>query len=478
MKIDVNASTEPSNNTVHGKHRKQEAPASSKTPPPCPPLASKKLRQKQMPATTKTPPPRPPLAVKKRWKQQMLAATKNAAATSATRSQESPEETNAHRQQNVAAMTAARSQESPEETNARRHQDTTATAAARDQESPEATNDRLRQVATATAAARSQESPEATATRLQATAIARRRAGRSKTITPGSPLRRSSRIDQRTQQQANHFENILNTVRKRSDVRAERAEIAPVEPVAQYPCHNGKVSDFARLIAEDSDKLATDYFDGIESHPMILQALLDFMLTMQEHILSYLRCPCCSELKFGMTLKQENNDPKCAPTCETCCSSKKKNFGVSTFIAKNDADPFPKGYPWHLPHLSMLEEMLIARIHAVMKVYTLTGGALGYKGNVMNMEQNIDGVVAAVTLPWKVEEVPLFIARRHNETTPANLPDFKVSQSKMRKWLEHLKTYHPSYRNIIEKRHDDVPGQLEWFERVPIPKKNRVRDNH
>jgi len=53
-----------------------------------------------------------------------------------------------------------------------------------------------------------------------------------------------------------------------------------------------------------------------------------------------------------------------------------------------------------LPQLSNIEEMFIDRVHVVMKVYRLDKGRIGYKGNILNMEQDIQPVmtIAAVSL--------------------------------------------------------------------------------
>lgn len=126
----------------------------------------------------------------------------------------------------------------------------------------------------------------------------------------------------------------------------------------------------------------------------------------------------------------------------------KKNDGVSSFGHENLVDPFPKGFPWHLPKLSMIKEMLIAPVHVVMKCYTLANGQTGYKGHITNYAQSIDAIVAATTLPWKIEEIPLIIAQQHNEKVPANLKHFKVSRSWLQAWLTYLKAEHPSYQHI------------------------------
>eukprot|EP00957_Ditylum_brightwellii_P075895 5768634-Ditylum_brightwellii.AAC.1 len=55
-------------------------------------------------------------------------------------------------------------------------------------------------------------------------------------------------------------------------------------------------------------------------------------------------------------------------------------------------DLYQDGLPHHLPKLSEIKEMLIAYVCPVMKTYRLKGGTIGYKGNVLSIEQDIGGL--------------------------------------------------------------------------------------
>eukprot|EP00957_Ditylum_brightwellii_P070547 5359765-Ditylum_brightwellii.AAC.1 len=43
----------------------------------------------------------------------------------------------------------------------------------------------------------------------------------------------------------------------------------------------------------------------------------------------------------------------------------------------------------HLPKLSKIKEMLITCVYPVLKTYCLKGGTIGYKRDVLNIEQDI-----------------------------------------------------------------------------------------
>ena len=72
------------------------------------------------------------------------------------------------------------------------------------------------------------------------------------------------------------------------------------------------------------------------------------------------------------------------------CSLSIKDHNFSDFSSENNMDQ--KLYLLHahnLPELSEIEEMLISRVHVVIKCYRLESGSIGCKGNVLNLEQNI-----------------------------------------------------------------------------------------
>eukprot|EP00957_Ditylum_brightwellii_P197670 15059486-Ditylum_brightwellii.AAC.1 len=75
---------------------------------------------------------------------------------------------------------------------------------------------------------------------------------------------------------------------------------------------------------------------------------------------------------------------------------KSSNISCRKFAAENNMDPYQDGSPHHLPNFSKTKEMLIALIYSVMKIYWPKGGTVGYKGDVLNIEQDIDGLVSSI----------------------------------------------------------------------------------
>ena len=109
-------------------------------------------------------------------------------------------------------------------------------------------------------------------------------------------------------------------------------------------------------------------------------------------------------------------------------------------------DPYRDGFPHHLPKLSEIEEMLIARVYPVMKTYRLKGGTIGYKGDVLNIEQDIGGLVSS--LPQRINQLPVMIVRKQNTNVAVGYKDFRVRRQAIQQWLTFLHANNPLYADI------------------------------
>ena len=132
--------------------------------------------------------------------------------------------------------------------------------------------------------------------------------------------------------------------------------------------------------------------------------------------------------------------------CTRCHESRQKNNGVRKFTIGNDMDPFPNGYPHHLPKLSPIEETLISRSHPVMKFYRMKGtGQAMYKGNVVNLQKETD----LIQCPQAAfEELPIFYFVRVDHPNAPTHRYFRCRRDAVRKWLEYLTQNHPYYCNL------------------------------
>ena len=124
------------------------------------------------------------------------------------------------------------------------------------------------------------------------------------------------------------------------------------------------------------------------------------------------------------------------------------------FSFANDMDPFPGTctYPFHLPKLTIIEEMLIAKAHVIMAVYRLKkSGTLVYKGNVLNVQQDNDALLKSIlnsndSLPRKISNLPIFYLQKNHSDDPTDSKHFNVKRNNIKMWLEFI-VEHNLYRN-------------------------------
>ena len=177
-------------------------------------------------------------------------------------------------------------------------------------------------------------------------------------------------------------------------------------------------------------------------------------------------CRFCKERWFD----KEQAEKGLAGECKTCFSQRtdKKGSKHRLYAKENDADPVPNdNYPFHLPKLQPTEHQLIAQAHVIMRAYRMEKGNLGYKGQCLNMQQNVQQFIES--LPTKVEDLPLFWMRKRNQGTPSGYRDFRVRCDVIRQWLVWLKANNPLYFNIIidEEEIDRLPDDGDVMDRVP-----------
>ena len=92
-------------------------------------------------------------------------------------------------------------------------------------------------------------------------------------------------------------------------------------------------------------------------------------------------------------------------TCSRCKRDKKP---CRLYSADNDMDP--GSVPAELQGLSEVEELMIARAFPIMSIYREHGGQRGYKGNVLNLLEDIQGFLNS--LPPNVGGLPILVIRK------------------------------------------------------------------
>ena len=150
----------------------------------------------------------------------------------------------------------------------------------------------------------------------------------------------------------------------------------------------------------------------------------------------------------------------------------------------NDMDPWHKLDHLKLPKLNDIEQMLISKVHSYMRVYRLQGkfilsmysftkllvlticvffekggGGVGYKGQILNIEQDISSI--AKQLPLMLDEIPCFLVRKSNQSSANGYRDFKINKDNILLWLKFLKKHNRFYSDldlgIAEDRLEQIP---------------------
>ena len=108
--------------------------------------------------------------------------------------------------------------------------------------------------------------------------------------------------------------------------------------------------------------------------------------------------------------------------------------------------------PGNLPSLTMVEEMLIARVHVHVKVLQVRGAQYKYRGHVVHFLRNVGRLFEE--LPVLPEDLDIVLLRPPNMEGDPHFQqqfarDFRVRRSCLLTWLHYLQRHHPGYRDIV-----------------------------
>ncbi|KAB2110926.1 hypothetical protein AG0111_0g1920 [Alternaria gaisen] len=203
----------------------------------------------------------------------------------------------------------------------------------------------------------------------------------------------------------------------------------------------------ARLTDKDPE-LDNEFDDDWKEEPALNPAdwedLQSFHVALeQEHMQT---CTRCNERWFTMKL---NSDGVCKG-CSTQDSSKKRSSEEPfLYSAANDMDP--GAVPSHLPALSPIEEMCIARAHCFVEVRQHRGVQHKYRGHICNFLSNVGKVYDL--LPRLPRELDVVVIRPGNHVNVPGIArqfkhEYRVRKGALRVWLDYLVVHHPGYRDV------------------------------
>jgi ATP-dependent DNA helicase PIF1 len=157
-------------------------------------------------------------------------------------------------------------------------------------------------------------------------------------------------------------------------------------------------------------------------------------------------CQRCQERGFTMDLKDS--------VCRRCFlqDTDNRKQPVTPFLMSADNHMDPGVVPSHLPELSQVEEMVIARAHVQMLVKRVRGHQYHYTGHCVTFMQNIVRTVDVLpNLPSELDIVLLQPPASHADDPRYRRQfrtDFRVRRQRILTWLYFLKANHPGYRHI------------------------------
>ena len=137
--------------------------------------------------------------------------------------------------------------------------------------------------------------------------------------------------------------------------------------------------------------------------------------------------------------------------CHACFLRDKRNQSPFLMSADNNMDPGE--LPAHLPELTQVEEMIIARSHVQMMVHRYRGHQYHYTGHCVSFMQNTVRTVDVLpNLPSELDVVVLRPSDQVMQDDPRYQrqfrSDFRVRKGRVITWLRFLREHHPDYQYI------------------------------
>lgn len=152
-------------------------------------------------------------------------------------------------------------------------------------------------------------------------------------------------------------------------------------------------------------------------------------------------CVTCKKRWFDMKLLNG--------VCRIYCGS---NIQKKLYSQSNNGDV--SFLPHNLPHLSEIEEILIARANVLVQVQQIKGQQFSYSGHTVNFMQNVTKVYRK--LPLLLSDLDIILLKQalgsgnDNRAINQRLEQiFRVQRERIRIWLGYLQKNHSDYQNII-----------------------------
>lgn len=159
----------------------------------------------------------------------------------------------------------------------------------------------------------------------------------------------------------------------------------------------------------------------LHMHPAIKNAQKAFSTVMYSKKMHYCMFCCATSFSQGIS----TSDPK---ECKSCEVDRRDHNGIRRLAEENNCSPLPFDLRKFTrpPPLTEIEEMLIAKVFSIMKIFRLVGGQTALRGNILNVAQDISSVVEATTLPHSISSLPILLVRKPDQKSASGYKEFKV----------------------------------------------------
>jgi hypothetical protein len=155
-------------------------------------------------------------------------------------------------------------------------------------------------------------------------------------------------------------------------------------------------------------------------------------------------CSRCHECWFQKGLDQDG-------ICTKCLNKDCKIKSGDPFFYSEANEMDPGVAPAHLPTLSMIEGMIIAKVHVSVNVLTIRGGKHKYRGHVVHFLKDIGSICRK--LPLLPPDLDVVILKPAGADANPQMQRqfrqrFRVRQHYVRQWIHFLKANHPGYHDV------------------------------
>ncbi|EXK80752.1 hypothetical protein FOQG_14785 [Fusarium oxysporum f. sp. raphani 54005] len=156
-------------------------------------------------------------------------------------------------------------------------------------------------------------------------------------------------------------------------------------------------------------------------------------------------CIRCREHWFDM----KSNSLK---ICSRCISRDRKRTPNEPYFFSDANNLDFREVSGNLPDLTMVEEILIARVHVHVKVLQVRVAQYKYRGHVVHFLRNVGTLLEE--LPVLPDELDIVLLHPPNMEGDPHFQqqfarDFRVRRSCLLTWLHYLQRHHSGYRDIV-----------------------------